>query len=334
MSYFDELSPLFLNWLRSGSAVGRGNPQWELPALSAKYGWYPGWRPGMPPAPGNSPGLRLGGTYVPRGLNGQGQPKFVQVSPPTALDAARAAGAGSLAPAGPRMATPLDMARSGSPPGAGPSFAQGGSLTPPAPSGLMGGGPASGVAPAARQGYPGAPVRPFPGNGPINAEFSTAPGPLPPSGTPALPKPSTPPGWAGPGSNVLSDASKAGLIGAGVAGGAAALGAGGPSLPAGGTPGDDPDQAGRQIGNYWNPNGPQFGPMLPPGSAPRRPVPMPRPRPPGPMAQGGYQDPGVFNGLGRGFAGSGSPDLTPDQLRRLLASGYGSLVDVRRLGGR
>jgi len=318
-------NPEFLAWLR-GANSGRGVPTWTGANNTGKLGGYPGWEPGMPRAPGNSPMPNrpggLGGTYTPSG----GQ--MVPTGTPTPLDAARAQGVGSLAPARPSFMGSMGPGGGGAPP-------SGGGL-PSAP-----GTPGTPV-PYRPPGLPTSPAGPIPGNGPINGQFSPAPGPLPPSTTPRLPPPSAPSaglGWGGP----AAAAGLAGMVG----------GSGGPAPPNGPNPspffpqGDlGPSAGGYGAVPFVQGNSKPFDLPSPVGDrggqtrwfsteypvAGRRgpSVPMPRPRPktppttqsaPAPQAAPqGYIDPGSFNGLGINRNGSGSAQPSLQELLARLRS--------------
>lgn len=308
MSVYDTLRPLledaggyFSNWLaKGGSKVGRGVPNWGGTPNTPKFGGYPGWEPGMPRAPGNSPGgPRPGGTYSPSG--GQmtvpqpaGLPATGAPGTQSALDAVTAQGGGSL---GQQM----------------PTFAQRFSGAPAAP---QAGGP---MAPRP-QGSP--PATQGPMSGQVNGPNPTMPGAVP--NAPNMP-PSRPP----------FQMPSAGQIGNTALAGGTALAAGS-ALTGAGFPNGNPNWSG---GQSVGPNQPAMN-MAGGGGAP---TPMPRPRPANlsgglpqrpvmnqappapqaatapqaaPQAPQQYQDPGSFNGLGIGPAGSGTSDPSLAQLKQ------------------
>lgn len=303
-------NPEFTAWLQ-GLRNGRGVPNWTG-TTSPKLGGYPGRQPGMPLAPGNSPGgPRLGGSYTPRGLGPDGTPNLVP-----APNGSPFTNGGSLAPASPFEAT------MGRPPGAGAPPPVPGNTPAPGMSGAPSAGPNWGGPPQTVNLGGGSPLAPLPTNRSlVPAGGNPPPAVIPPAAAPAARFP-----W---GSAALAGGTAA-AVGSALTNGPSGNG-GGPV---------DPQNAPHGMGpvNVFGPQGPQFGPPTPgPQYGPNRPpVPMPTPRPPnlsgglpsapmGPDPSMQYQDPGAFNGLGRGPAGSGSPDLPPDLLRKLLQMRNGSL---------
>lgn len=292
---------------RSGTSAGTGayvrnsgQQPWESIPRGQGAMWMRNARPGSS-LPGGAPPAGAGGLPAVRP---EGAP------PATALDAARelSGGGGSLVPAGASNAPATFAERFGAAPNQGIVPRPGSSV----------GGAAPGV----------------PGNGPINGEFSPGmnlpppAGRVPgPTGQAAGPNPTMPPQvpnapnmprppFQMPSFGQMGNAALAG--GTALAVGSALTGA------------DNHAGSDWSGGQPVGPNQP-YGPPMPQGGGvptprprpanlsgglPQRPMPAPAPQqPPQQQAPQQYQDPGSFNGLGIGPAGSGTSDPSFAQLK-------------------